>query len=126
MPRRASGWPSWTKRVLAKDGLDFMDALSYHVYWRANMSEPMSPGDPPIITQQVQRYIELMKERGKVKPIYMTEGGIQSPPFASWLPKEGFRNPASRDYTGEITIADIGLPRAAIEDVLKGTAKNGG
>jgi hypothetical protein len=31
-----------------------------------------------------------MRQRGKPRPIYMTEGGLRSPPFASWLPKEGF------------------------------------
>lgn len=80
----------WTKRVFAKEGLRFMDALSYHEYWSLGLTEPPSPAKPPIIAQHVQRYLELMEEQGKVKPIYMTEGGTQAPPFASWLPKEGF------------------------------------
>jgi NAD(P)H-hydrate epimerase len=33
--------------------------------------------------------------------------------------KSGFANPASRPYTGEITVADIGCPREAIVDVLR-------
>jgi NAD(P)H-hydrate epimerase len=31
--------------------------------------------------------------------------------------KAGFANPASRQYTGEITVADIGCPRELIEEV---------
>ncbi|MEO6435136.1 MAG: NAD(P)H-hydrate epimerase, partial [Tepidisphaeraceae bacterium] len=33
--------------------------------------------------------------------------------------KAGFANPASRQFTGEITIADIGCPRELIEEVAK-------
>jgi len=33
--------------------------------------------------------------------------------------KAGFANPASRQYTGEITVADIGSPRKIIEDLLR-------
>jgi len=80
----------WTQRVLAQDGLDFMDALSYHVYWSPAVTEPTAPGEPTFIEQEVRHFADLMHERGKPKPIYMTEGGIRCPPFASWLPKEGF------------------------------------
>ena len=31
--------------------------------------------------------------------------------------KTGFANPASKQYTGEITVADIGCPRELIEEV---------
>ena len=80
----------WTRRVLTQDGLRYMDALSYHVYWSPPLTERDASGEPPVITQQVQRFRELMRERGAVKPIYMTEGGLRCPPFASWLPQEGF------------------------------------
>ncbi|MBI3921618.1 MAG: hypothetical protein HY318_09395 [Armatimonadetes bacterium] len=90
----------WTQQVLAQGGIDFMDALSYHEYWNPRLTESLSPGDTPLITSHVQRYVELMKERGKVKPIYMTEGGIQCPPFASWLPKEGFSSTAIEAAAG--------------------------
>lgn len=80
----------WTQRVLAQDGLDFMDALSYHVYWSPAVTEPAAPGEPTFIEQEVRHFQDLMHERGTSKPIYMTEGGIRCPPFASWLPKEGF------------------------------------
>jgi NAD(P)H-hydrate epimerase len=33
--------------------------------------------------------------------------------------KAGFANPASRQYTGEITVADIGCPRQIIDEVLR-------
>jgi NAD(P)H-hydrate epimerase len=33
--------------------------------------------------------------------------------------KAGFANPASRQYTGEVTVADIGCPREVIEKVLQ-------
>jgi NAD(P)H-hydrate epimerase len=34
--------------------------------------------------------------------------------------KAGFANPASRQYTGEITVADIGCPRQIIDEILAG------
>jgi NAD(P)H-hydrate epimerase len=33
--------------------------------------------------------------------------------------KSGFANPASRQYTGQITVADIGCPRQIIDEVLR-------
>ena len=33
--------------------------------------------------------------------------------------KAGFANPASRQYTGEITVGDIGVPRELIDEVAK-------
>jgi hypothetical protein len=80
----------WTKRVLAQDGLDFMDALSYHVYWSPAVTESDAPEQPAFIETEVRHFVDLMRQRGKPRPIYMTEGGLRSPPFASWLPKEGF------------------------------------
>lgn len=35
------------------------------------------------------------------------------------IKKAGFGNPESTVYTGEVVVADIGIPQAAIEDVLK-------
>ncbi len=55
----------WTKRVLAQDGLDFMDALSYHVYWSPAVTEPAAPGEPTFIEQEVRHFVDLMRERGK-------------------------------------------------------------
>ncbi len=80
----------WTQRVLAQGGLDAMDVLSYHVYWSPTATEPAAPGEPAFVENEVQHFIELMHGRGKSLPIYMTEGGIRCPPFASWLPEEGF------------------------------------
>ena len=34
--------------------------------------------------------------------------------------KSGFANPASRQYTGDITVADIGCPRQVIDGILAG------
>jgi len=42
------------------------------------------------------------------------------------LPKKGFGNAASKNYTGDIVVADIGLPQEAIEDVTKRTGYNAG
>ncbi len=81
---------AWTRRVLAQDALTFMDALSYHVYW----SVPLNESEMPVMAGQVERLGELMREFGGPKPVYMTEGGIRCPPFASWLPKEGFERGA--------------------------------
>ena len=102
----------WTRRVLAQDALSFMDALSYHVYWSPPLTEPAAPGQLPVITQQVQRYVELMREHGGVKPIYMSEGGIRCPPFASWLPKEGFSRGAPFGSHSGATVSLTGLDAA--------------
>lgn len=40
------------------------------------------------------------------------------------LPKAGFRNETSRVFTGEVTVADIGIPAAAVDEVL-GKAEQG-
>ena len=103
----------WTKRVLVKDALNFMDALSYHVYWSPPLTEQASPGELPVITQQVQRFVELIGEYGKVKPIYMTEGGIRCPPFASWLPKEGFQRAAAFGSKSGESVSLTGVDAAA-------------
>ena len=57
----------WTKRVLAQDGLDFMDALSYHVYWSPAVTEPAAPGEPTFIEQEVRHFVDLMRERGQAQ-----------------------------------------------------------
>ncbi len=91
----------WTRRMLAQHGLDFMDALSYHVYWSPAVTEPAAPGEPTFLEQEVQQFLALMRAHGQVKPIYMTEGGLRCPPFASWLPREGFsRSPAFGSKAG--------------------------
>ena len=98
-----------------------MDALSYHVYWSPAVTEPAAPGEAPFIEQEVGHFAELMRERGKVKPIYMTEGGLRCPPFASWLPQEGFSRGApfgsqagaSRSLTG--VDAACGLVRGMVQ-----------
>jgi len=36
------------------------------------------------------------------------------------LPKQGFKNPESRPYVGELVVADIGIPPDAVKRVLKG------
>ena len=103
----------WTRRVLAKDALNFMDALSYHVYWSPPLTEQASLGELPVITQQVQRFVELMSGYGKVKPIYMTEGGIRCPPFAAWLPKEGFQRAAAFGSKSGESVCLTGVDAAA-------------
>jgi hydroxyethylthiazole kinase-like uncharacterized protein yjeF len=40
------------------------------------------------------------------------------------LPKAGFKNEASKPYTGGIVVADIGIPSAAVDDVLSITEKD--
>ena len=120
--------PQWTGRVLAQDGLDFMDALSYHVYWSPAVTEPASPGEATFIEQEMRHFADLMQERGKVRPIYMTEGGIRCPPFASWLPAEGFSRGApfgstagqQRTLTG--LDAACGLVRGMVQMLSAGVA----
>jgi len=36
-------------------------------------------------------------------------------------PKRGFLNPASRDWTGEVHVIDIGAPRVLVEEYRKGS-----
>ena len=116
----------WTQRVLAQDALDFMDALTYHVYWSPGMTEPAAPGEPAVMTQDVRHFVELMRAHGKPKPIYMSEGGIRCPPFASWLPKEGFcRGAPFGKHAGSIQPltgldAAIGLVRGMVQMLSAG------
>ncbi|MGA2659831.1 MAG: carbohydrate binding domain-containing protein [Verrucomicrobiota bacterium] len=120
---------AWTRRVLAAGGLDFMDALSYHVYWSPPMTESTTVGEAPLVARQAQRYMELMREHGQPKPIYMSEGGIRCPPFASWLPPDGFERSAPfGPYTGAglaLTGLDAaaGLVRGMVEMLSAGVEK---
>ena len=34
------------------------------------------------------------------------------------ISKEGFNNPLSQEYTGQIVVADIGIPQAAVDEVI--------
>ncbi len=102
----------WSRRVLAQDSLDFMDVLSYHVYWSPAVTEPATPGEPAFIEQEVAHFVELMNAHGQRKPIYMTEGGLRCPPFASWLPKEGFSRGAAFGSTADAQRPLTGLDAA--------------
>jgi hypothetical protein len=91
------GWPRgdtdadpWTKGVLAAGALDFLDGVSYHVYWNSDTTKRSGPAVPPSLTRDMRHLKDLMRQHGRVRPIYMTEGGTICPPFASWLPREGF------------------------------------
>ncbi len=118
--------PEWTRRVLAQDALSSMDALSYHVYWSPPGTEAAVPDEPTPLEQEVERYKDLMRQYGKLKPIYMTEGGLRCPPFASWLPKEGFSRGAAfgsdadadRPLTG--LDAACGLVRGMVQMISAG------
>jgi hypothetical protein len=118
----------WTKRVLAQDALDSMDVLSYHVYWSPAVTEPIAPGQPAFIEQEVRHFTDLMRERGKSKPIYMTEGGLRCPPFASWLPKEGFSRgaPFGSQAGAERTLTGLdaacGLVRGMVQMMSAGVS----
>jgi hypothetical protein len=103
----------WTRRVLAAGGLEFMDALSYHVYWSPPMTELAATDEAPLVARQVQRYVELMREHAQPKPVYMSEGGIRCPPFASWLPADGFDRSAPFGPTTGAGVASTGLDAAA-------------
>jgi hypothetical protein len=104
---------AWTKRVLAAGGFEFMDALSYHVYWSAPMTESTTAGGDPLVAQQVQRFQELMQPYGRPKPVYMTEGGIRCPPFASWLLPDGFERDAPFGPEAGAGVPLTGLDAAA-------------
>jgi hypothetical protein len=120
---------AWTQRVLAAGALEFMDALSYHIYWSPPLTESTEPGVAPVIAKQVERFKDLMRQHGRVKPIYMTEGGIRCPPFASWLPPDGFERSApfgSEAGAGEpLTSVDAagGLVRGMVEMLSAGVEK---
>jgi hypothetical protein len=120
---------AWTQRVLAAGALQFMDALSYHIYWSPPLTESTESGAAPVIAQQVEHFKDLMRQHGQVKPIYMTEGGIRCPPFASWLPPGGFERSApfgSEAGAGEpLTGVDAagGLVRGMVEMLSAGVEK---
>jgi hypothetical protein len=120
---------AWTQRVLDAGSLEFMDALSYHIYWSPPLTESTPDGAIPMIEQQVQRFTELMHQHGSVKPIYMSEGGIRCPPFASWLLADGFdRGAPFGPDTGEgvpLTGLDAaaGLVRGVVEMLSAGVEK---
>lgn len=42
------------------------------------------------------------------------------------MPKEAFRNASATLYTGDVVVADIGLPPEAVDDVLRKAGRNGG
>lgn len=108
---------------------EFMDAFSYHIYWSPPLTESTESGAAPVIVQQVERFKDLMRQHGQVKPIYMTEGGIRCPPFASWLPPDGFERGApfgSEAGAGEpLTGVDAagGLARGMVEMLSAGVEK---
>jgi len=105
-----------------------MEALSYHVYWSPPVTEAAAPGQPTFIEEEVRHFVDLMRDRGKTRPIYMTEGGVRSPPFASWLPKVGFSRGApfgsqagaERALTG--LDAACGMVRGMVEMFSAGVA----
>lgn len=105
------GLDQWTDRVLARDGLDFMDVLSYHTYWSPPMTEA-APGKATQVEKDVRSFVDRMRQRGKVKPMVMSEGGIRCPPFASWLPKEGFSRGAPFGSQGQQQRTLTGLDAA--------------
>jgi hypothetical protein len=104
---------AWTRRVLAAGALEFMDVLSYHVYWSPPMTETTTSDATPLVALQVQRFVELMREHGSPKPIYMSEGGMRCPPFASWLPADGFERSAPFGSVLGTGVALSGLDAAA-------------
>jgi hypothetical protein len=120
---------AWTQRVLAAGSLEFMDALSYHIYWSPPLTESTPAGAVPVVARQVQRFVELMRQHGPVKPIYMTEGGIRCPPFASWLPPEGFERsaPFGPDTGAGVPLTGLdaaaGLVRGMVEMLSAGVEK---
>jgi len=77
----------------------------------------------------VQRFTELMRQHGSVKPIYMSEGGIRCPPFASWLLPEGFDRsaPFGPDTGAGIPLTGLdaaaGLVRGIVEMLSAGVEK---
>ncbi len=119
----------WTQRVLAAGASESMDALSYHIYWSPPLTESTAASAVPLVARQVQRFADLMRQHGQVKPIYMTEGGIRCPPFASWLPPEGFERSAPfgpQDGAGDASTgrdAAAGLARGMVEMLSAGVEK---
>jgi len=93
------------------------------------MTESTPDGAAPLVAQQVQRYVELMRQHGQPKPIYMSEGGIRCPPFASWLPPDGFdcSAPSGPDTGTGIPLTGLeaaaGLVRGMVEMLSAGVEK---
>ena len=102
------GDENWTGRVLAAGGFDCMDALSYHVYWSPPQTQAAADA-VPVVARQVERFRELMRPYGQPKPIFMSEGGIRCPPFASWLLADGFERSAPFHHAGTETGPTAGM-----------------
>ena len=58
--------PEWTKRVLAQGSLDFMDVLSYHVYWSPADTESAEPGRPTLMERDVRQFHDQVLGQGAV------------------------------------------------------------
>ncbi|HTP79944.1 MAG TPA: carbohydrate binding domain-containing protein [Bacteroidota bacterium] len=79
----------WAEAVVANDGLKYMDAMAYHIYWNTDMTAITPSTDLTPLASFANWYINIMKSHGVEKPLYMTEGGTKGLPFAAWIPSDG-------------------------------------
>lgn len=88
------GSDDWTDAILANHGLDFMDEVSYHDYLDFSAVDVSSNDSIPQIVNYVEHLKAAMERYGDVKSIIMTEGGVRSPAFDSWIPDGYFKEDA--------------------------------
>jgi hypothetical protein len=90
----APGSDDWTNAVLADHGLDFMDAVSYHDYWDSSGVDVSLNDSMPQVVNYVEHLRAAMETYRGAKPLLMTEGGVRSPAFDSWIPNGYFTEDA--------------------------------
>jgi len=76
----------WTEDVLSDHASNCMDEVSYHQYWGPNDVDMVSVDSVPKIVYNADHLQFLMKKFGGRKPIDITEGGVRSASFDSWVP----------------------------------------
>ncbi|KPK65554.1 MAG: hypothetical protein AMK73_02700, partial [Planctomycetes bacterium SM23_32] len=100
-----SGHPdmSWTRRFVEEGGLEWCDVTNYHIY--------PHKGWPEVYDEALAERLEQMRERGELKPIWMTEFGVY-----------GDDDPAFTPYSvGDSTMDNSGRPSelAAAADLVR-------
>ncbi len=92
-------------QALARGLTGFLDAVSYHHYVSPEAASPGATG-----RDQVSQWARLVRGRvdlsgARRPPLWMTEGGAPSPPFAAWLGQESGARAAARALAKTLVLA---------------------
>ena len=71
----------WTDALARRGVLSGADALAFHAYWSLRDVVPRQLDEPPPLVRPVERL------HASGKPVFVTEAGVRSSTFASWLPE---------------------------------------